>query len=243
MLVGNYVFPIVLRELGTRHAFPSRFNPVETVAPPNHLYPNMSAALRPPLRNCPKLESIPPVPCSNRSMKLLLSVLTICSLADAQSARPAKMLAANSSAVRLTDPQASKGQASIKPDLIRPSADAATPAPATSAKYEYYTNVTIPAGQSINLDSALDYSSSDTIAVTVRSAKADIANLVGTGYFTVPTATEYFTQEAFSGQNFNYSNTGGASFTVCGPQFRLTLQNQSTATITLSSVLVYTHIL
>ncbi len=176
-------------------------------------------------------------------MKLLLSALAICSLAGAQSARPAKTLSTNLSVVRLSDPQASKGQASIKPDLIRPSADAPTPVPATSAKYEYYTNVIIPANQSVNLDSALDYSSSDTVAVTVRSAKADIANLIGTAYFTVPNATEYFTQDVFSGQNFNYSNTGGAVFTVCGPQFRLTLQNLSTATITLTSVLVYTHIL
>src|SRR5664280_2712307 len=28
-------FPIVLRELGTRHASPPRFNPVESVAPPH----------------------------------------------------------------------------------------------------------------------------------------------------------------------------------------------------------------
>ena len=37
-------FPIVLRELGTRHAFPQRFNPVEPGAPPFNiilpLYPS-----------------------------------------------------------------------------------------------------------------------------------------------------------------------------------------------------------
>lgn len=32
--VGSYGFPIVLRELGTRHASTQRINPVETVAPP-----------------------------------------------------------------------------------------------------------------------------------------------------------------------------------------------------------------
>ena len=36
LLIGSYGFPIVLRELGTRHAFPSRFNPVESVTPPFH---------------------------------------------------------------------------------------------------------------------------------------------------------------------------------------------------------------
>jgi hypothetical protein len=34
LLIGSYGFPFVLRELGTRHAFPSRFNPVEAVSPP-----------------------------------------------------------------------------------------------------------------------------------------------------------------------------------------------------------------
>ena len=34
LCVGSSVFPIVLRELGTRHASPPRFNPVESVAPP-----------------------------------------------------------------------------------------------------------------------------------------------------------------------------------------------------------------
>jgi ATP-dependent Clp protease adaptor protein ClpS len=36
-LIGSSGFPIVLRELGTRHAFPQRFNPVESVAPPSEL--------------------------------------------------------------------------------------------------------------------------------------------------------------------------------------------------------------
>src|SRR5580698_1203369 len=32
-------FPIVLRELGTRHASPPRFDPVESVTPPNRAAP------------------------------------------------------------------------------------------------------------------------------------------------------------------------------------------------------------
>jgi hypothetical protein len=34
LIIGSYGFPIVLRELGTRHAFTQRSNPVETGAPP-----------------------------------------------------------------------------------------------------------------------------------------------------------------------------------------------------------------
>ena len=35
--IGSFRFPIVLRELGTRHAFPQRFNPVENRYAPSRL--------------------------------------------------------------------------------------------------------------------------------------------------------------------------------------------------------------
>ena len=112
----------------------------------------------------------------------------------------------------------------------------------TKAKYDYFTSVTIPAGQAISLDSTVDYSSSDTVRVTVRSAASDLLNLVGTAYFTVPNATEFVTQEVMLGTDFFYANSGGATFQVCGPQFRLTLRNTGTTTMTLTSVLIYTHV-
>jgi hypothetical protein len=34
LVIGSCMFPIVLRELGTRHAFTLQFNPVEAVTPP-----------------------------------------------------------------------------------------------------------------------------------------------------------------------------------------------------------------
>jgi hypothetical protein len=37
LVIGSYGFPIVLRELGTRHAFTLQFNPVEAVTPPSSL--------------------------------------------------------------------------------------------------------------------------------------------------------------------------------------------------------------
>ncbi len=112
----------------------------------------------------------------------------------------------------------------------------------TKAKYDYFTTVTIPAGQSVSLDSTIDYSSSDTLRVTVRSAASDLFNLIGTAYFTVPNANEFVTQEVMLGTDFFYANSGGATFQVCGPQFRLTLRNTGTTTMTLTSVLIYTHV-
>ena len=152
---------------------------------------------------------------------------------------------------KAADPQPKLEAAVARPGAVRiaPTAsNAGTNAtntgsvPATSAKYEYYTNVVIPAGQTVNLDSSLDYSSSDTIRVTVRSTNTDLLALLGTSYFAVPNATEFVTQEAFLGSDFFYSNSGGATFQVCGPQFRLTLGNTGTTTMTLSSVLIYTHV-
>lgn len=112
----------------------------------------------------------------------------------------------------------------------------------TQSKWDYFTSVTIPAGQTVNLDSTLDYSSSDTVRVTLRSATTDLANLLGTAYFTVPNATEFVTQEVFVGTDFFYSNSRGVTFQVAGPQFRLALRNTGSTTMTLTSVLIYTHI-
>ena len=173
-------------------------------------------------------------------MKTLSILLALCTLAAAQSRVPRKPVDPLFSGSRTADVQTRQSAPSLKPNVVRTAAEA--PAPLTSAKYEYYANVTIPAGQSVNLDSTIDYSSSDTISVTLRSTKSDIAALLGTAFFIVPTATEYVTQEAFLGSNFFYNNSGGATFQVCGPQFRLTLQNLSNASMTLSSVLVYTHV-
>lgn len=164
-------------------------------------------------------------------MKTLLFTLTLGALAGAQSRLPAKT----------AETQTPQSTPSLKPNVVRAAADTLA-VPLTSAKYEYYTNVTIPAGQSVNLDSTIDYSASGTISVTLRSTKSDIAALLGTAFFTVPDATEYVTQEAFLGSDFFYNNSGGATFQVCGPKFRLTLQNISNASIMLSSVLVYTHV-
>ena len=150
--------------------------------------------------------------------------LACCSLAFAQSGKP----------VKLADTSVA-----VKPAA----ASSTTPTtPLTSAKWDYFTSVTIPAGQTVNLESTIDFSSSDIVRVTVRSAGTDLLNLLGTAYFTVPNATEFVTQEVMLGSDFFYSNSGGAGFQVCGPQFRLALRNLGSTTLTLTSVLIYTRV-
>jgi len=178
---------------------------------------------------------------AERSMKILQITLALCTPCAAQSRLPRKPVDPQLSNTRMADVQTRQDIPSLKPSVVHTATD--TPAaPLTSAKYEYYTNVTIPSGQSVNLDSTIDYSSSGTISSTLRSAKSDIASLLGTAFFTVPNALEYVTQEAFLGSNFFSNNSGGATVQVCGPQFRLTLQNLGSNSMTPSSVLVYTHV-
>ena len=184
-------------------------------------------------------------------MKLTLMLILTSSVAYGQTVKTTPVADLKAVDRRAADPQpkleaagSRPGAARVAPIASRATTSAATGSgPATSAKYEYSTNVIIPAGQTVNLDSALDYSSSDTIRVTVRSMNTDLLALLGTAYFTVPNATEFVTQEAFLGSDFFYSNSGGATFQVCGPQFRLALRNTGTTTMTLSSVLIYTHVL
>ena len=62
LIIGSCCFPIVLRELGTRHAFTQRFDPVEAVAPPfsreyQSYFSRFGSTLRPenyPIQNDPE---------------------------------------------------------------------------------------------------------------------------------------------------------------------------------------------
>jgi hypothetical protein len=51
--IGSFGFPIVLRELGTRHAFTQRFDPVEAVAPPIRGLLSLIVAVLLAERRCP----------------------------------------------------------------------------------------------------------------------------------------------------------------------------------------------
>jgi hypothetical protein len=110
----------------------------------------------------------------------------------------------------------------------------------TFANWEYYTNMTIPANGSIFLDSGTDYSSANTLQITVRSTGSDIASLAIAPTWSVPGAPSYNVGTVAVGSDFFFNNTGGASFAVAGKQLRTFLYNTGPTTMTLSSVIVYT---
>ena len=109
------------------------------------------------------------------------------------------------------------------------------------SQWEYWTNVTIPASSWVNLDSQLDYSTTDTVRMTIRSTKTNLDNLVVAAYWAIPQATYYGVVDVVAGSNFPYLDAGGATFNTYGSMFRLHLINNSRSAITLSQVLLFTR--
>jgi hypothetical protein len=119
----------------------------------------------------------------------------------------------------------------------------AVDAPAIS---EVFGMVIVPAGKTVSLDSAMDYSSVNTVAVSVlciicSSALTSLGNsgLVLQARWTVPDAESYATTENMPATAFPYTDSGGAVFNVYGTQFRLTLQNKGTQTIAIQQITMF----
>jgi hypothetical protein len=112
----------------------------------------------------------------------------------------------------------------------------------TFSQWEYWTNVTISPGSSVNLDAQFDYSTTDTVRVTVRSAGSDLSNFVMSSYWAVPHLSSYGVADVVVGTSFPYMNAGGATFNTYGSQFRLQVTNNSANPITLTQVLVFARV-
>ena len=106
------------------------------------------------------------------------------------------------------------------------------------SNYEWWNTVTIPAGGAISLDSGINYTASDTVRVTFRSAASDIGNLVAAASWSVPEIDHFNIQDVSLGSNYFLPNSGGAVFSVSGTQFRLILANTGAVAISLNSVLI-----
>ena len=102
--------------------------------------------------------------------------------------------------------------------------------------------MTIPPGSSVNLDTRFDYSTTDTVRVTIRSAASDLGNFVMSAYWGVPQLPLYAVADVIAGTSFPYSNAGGATFNTYGSQFRLQVTNNGANPITLTQVLVFARV-
>jgi hypothetical protein len=111
---------------------------------------------------------------------------------------------------------------------------------------EVFQSIVVAPGKRVSLDSTLDYSSVNTVAVTIQcivctSAVTSLgtSGLVLQALWLVPNAELYVATENKAATAFPYWDAGGAVFNVYGSQFRLTLQNKGTETITIQQLTMF----
>jgi hypothetical protein len=150
-------------------------------------------------------------------------------------AQPATV--ADAGAVSIKSDGAAPSRSSVRPMQNLPRVDSFSP-------WEYWNNVTIQPGGSVNLDSGLDYSSSDSAKVTVLSVNgASLGDLVLSAFWTVPTLKFFNAADVFTGDGSYYSDARAFTFPIYGSQFRLRLTNHGTSSVTLAQVLIFTRAL
>lgn len=149
--------------------------------------------------------------------------------------------------------------AAIRPQIIATERSASTADPAAAPTIrsprsatdptvisEIFQNIIVPPGNSIPLDSSIDYSSVGTVAVAVQcSGCSSAATSLGTSglilqaRWTVPNGALLVATENKAATTFAYWDAGGAIFNVYGPQFRLVLQNTGTQPISLQQITIF----
>ena len=107
---------------------------------------------------------------------------------------------------------------------------------------ETFTSLTIDPGASLTVDSAMDYSTSDVVRVSLRSMSGDLSPLQMLAYWSDPLLGFYNATQAIDGSTFVNANSGGGQFVVYGPQFRLVLTNTGTTTINLDQLMIFAPI-
>jgi hypothetical protein len=103
---------------------------------------------------------------------------------------------------------------------------------------ELFQNVTVQPSKPTVLESALDYSKLDKVAVSLTS-DADLTNLTIQAQWSFPEAEHWAVVETKSGRTFPFSNTGGAVFQTYGSLFRLVLRSSSDAPLEIQQITLF----
>ncbi|MBZ5580456.1 MAG: hypothetical protein LAP40_28210 [Acidobacteriia bacterium] len=128
-------------------------------------------------------------------------------------------------------------------DLAIAATRSVNPGLGATVSVEVFQNVVIAAGKTVSLDSALDYSTSNTVAVTVQcivctsaTTALGASGLILQARWMAPNTQFYVATENKAASAFPYWDAGGAIFSVYGPQFRLTLQNSGSQPIAIQQI-------
>lgn len=118
-------------------------------------------------------------------------------------------------------------------------------ASSSSAYWEVYQNVTISAGGFVYLDSNIDFSTHDKLAVSVRctnatSAATSMDSVDFQAMWGVSGANLFSIVEHLLGSKFAWWDAGGGTFQVYGSQFRMVIYNNGTGSITLDQIVLFT---
>jgi hypothetical protein len=116
----------------------------------------------------------------------------------------------------------------------------------TAVNSEVFENITIAPGKTFMVPSAMDYSSSSTVAITVECTICTTAatslgssGLVLLAGWLVPNGMGYVVAESKAATSFPYTDAGGVIFNVYGAQFRLLLQNKGTVSIVIQQLTLF----
>ena len=131
-------------------------------------------------------------------------------------------------------------------DLLSSAAVRPTGTVSATGGSEVFRNVVVEAGKSASRDSDMDYSYAGSVAVTIlcsvctsTATSLGSSGLILQARWLVLNADSYVTTENMASTAFLYWDVGAAMFTVYGPQFRLTLQNKGSQTVTLPQVTIF----
>ncbi len=125
--------------------------------------------------------------------------------------------------------------------LVAATAIAADPEP---PNYEIFKNIQIAAGRSTFLDSTVDFSSVDRVAVLVRctvcsTTNKQLDNITFQSYWFVPDSDLPTQTETKLGSAFSAPDSGGFFFQVFGSQLRIVLLNKSNQTVFIQQIVVF----
>lgn len=119
---------------------------------------------------------------------------------------------------------------------------------ATAVNSEVYQNVVIAAGKNVIIQSSLDYSSSNTVAVailcrtctTVTTSLGALGLVLEARWQTLDASYDVATENK-AASALAYWDAGGALFNVYAELFNLELQNTGSTSITIDQVTIFSH--